>query len=363
MSYGGCQNPEGCEIIPIPLGQWPAIHWDDDVPEKAVSFPLIRHICADREIWNAGTPQMRIWMYLHELAHCEGAECEPCADFRAGEHLQQSGWDAINPDDGEAFLEEIADTLQFRSPADAQRAFSDGYAGRGLDTSGLPTDSATFYVAGAPSPAPDGTGTIVEIRTGVWVDMACAADWDALFTAASNAGIIWTVNSSYRTHDEQVDQWNQRHTQTWAENPSASAPLNAAAATLGPAALPDYSEHQSGHAVDLSFSSDGDRTAFATLAEANHIYRNAPTEQWHFAWIDPAVHPEGRRKYPIDGIAQIPGNVVAGGRTLDDAASGADAGTETNPPGAYVATAPAVSFPMLLILALVAWWGYRDADR
>ena len=86
-AYDGCQSPTPCQITPIPFKAWPPLHWDDNVPEKAVSIPLTRFVCADRAIWNAATDHQRIWMYLHEVAHCEGAKCEPCADFRAGEML------------------------------------------------------------------------------------------------------------------------------------------------------------------------------------------------------------------------------------------------------------------------------------
>jgi hypothetical protein len=361
LPYLDCQRSEPCRITPIPVEKWPKINFEDGVDSKAYAIPDPTSpedgfICADRELWNDHTPQGKIWTYCHELAHCEGARCEPCADFRAGEIIEQSGWSGIHPEDedGQSFLESIAETLQYRDPATAQRAFASGYLGLGLDTTDLETQDATFYVNAQPY-----SGKIVQIRSGIWVNDAHLDDWDGLFTMAAAAGINWTVNSSFRSMDQQITEWNKRHLQTWDQNPSANAAVDdVAVSNLGPAAVPGFSEHQQGNAVDLSFDSDDSRDQFAAMAEGFNIYRDAPSERWHFAWVDPGSYPNGRRKYPLGGIPNTPGNIAAGARVAKDKITQDSLGSEANPTQSYVTSSPSLLFPIALVVIIGASLGW-----
>jgi hypothetical protein len=90
-----CTAKPPCAFRVVPLE---AIEVDFDGPavgRKAVAFPSVGRIYLERAYWDSmKTTQAREAIFAHERGHLEGARCEPCADFRAGEILRREG--AVN---------------------------------------------------------------------------------------------------------------------------------------------------------------------------------------------------------------------------------------------------------------------------
>jgi hypothetical protein len=96
------------------------------VGRKALAYPGQKRICIDPAFWRSlRTVDARAAILAHERGHIEGARCESCADFRAGEILRAEG--TATPRDA---ARAMAGRLENR---DANAAASDLLEGFGLD--------------------------------------------------------------------------------------------------------------------------------------------------------------------------------------------------------------------------------------
>lgn len=348
--YDGCQAMVQCRITPRPLESFPFLqdgaelfNADLAAGRKACALPDLDIIAVDPRWWNANPNiSLRLWALLHEMGHCEGATCEPCADFRAGEWLRQLG------SEGDAKVRaQVLSALQFRDPAVAERAIHAGFMGQGRplyadgsdgETFGLyPTKPFTFWSRGYAT-----EGVLYEVRPGLWFCAEAAPDWDRALTAAELVGIGYSATSSARAMSKQIDIWNERMWPPYdgSHNRPAKTGLTPAGQVLGEAAYPGWSEHQEGKAADLKFVNDEDRESFASIAEAYNIRRDVASEGWHFAWGGP-------RRYPLKGDPI--GNAQAKAGEVIDEAQGR---TGDEPPSRAAGTVGSL-LVIVLIFALV----------
>lgn len=87
-----CSAKPPCTFKVVPLEDI-EVQWDGAaVNRKAVAFPDRKLICLEQRYWDSlRSAQAREAILAHERGHLEGARCEPCADFRAGEILRREG--------------------------------------------------------------------------------------------------------------------------------------------------------------------------------------------------------------------------------------------------------------------------------
>lgn len=121
-----CTATPRCTLKSVPLEEI-SVEWDGPaVGRKALAFPAQRRICIDSRFWKSlRTVDARAAILAHERGHIEGARCESCADFRAGEILRAEG--TPTPRDA---ARAMAGRLENR---DANAAASDLLDGFGLD--------------------------------------------------------------------------------------------------------------------------------------------------------------------------------------------------------------------------------------
>lgn len=330
MAWDCCENPgTRCEIAPMDLADLPKPGWDGEaIGRKAAAIPGLGCVYLERSYWNSLTPDARAWVYFHEVGHLEGAQCEPCADRRAGEWVSQLG---LAPEVGALLA--IDAGLEHRPVDKALRAFHAGFGGRagalplgleGRRVLAFDEQQAQGYDSGNPVAI-----TLAEVRSGILVNLDDAADWDNFFSVLESWAIGYTANRSYATMEAQQAIWEDRTT---------DGLPNANWASKGPAARPGYSEHQMGRAVDLTFATDAGREQAAETGEQNGIFRTAATERWHFAH-------GGARRYPL---ASDPlGNVGA--------ALGSSPAPEAAPPGEPRADSSSRLLWIVIPLLILAW--------
>lgn len=121
MSRCQCEPP--CQFVAVDLDEI-KIDWDGAAKNrKAVAFPSHKLILIDRAYWDSiPTLEGRMAILAHERGHIEGARCEPCADFRAGEIMRREGVTTMR--DGARHL---TATLDNRDPNAARENFMAGY--------------------------------------------------------------------------------------------------------------------------------------------------------------------------------------------------------------------------------------------
>jgi hypothetical protein len=124
--------------------------------------------------------------------------------------------------------------------------------------------SDTGYTNGNPFPI-----TLVHVD-GKPVEMSTANAYYVMAQAAAAAGVNLGVVSGFRTMAEQQYLYN--------------CYVNCNCNSCNLAAKPGYSNHQSGHALDLNTSSPGVYDWLATNAGAFGFQRTVPSEAWHWEW-------------------------------------------------------------------------------
>lgn len=87
-----CTAKPPCVFHVVPLSDF-SVEWDGPAQgRKAVAFPKLGKIFIEKRYWDGVRElQAREAILNHERGHLEGARCEPCADFRAGEILRREG--------------------------------------------------------------------------------------------------------------------------------------------------------------------------------------------------------------------------------------------------------------------------------
>lgn len=148
-----------------------------------------------------------------------------------------------------------------------------------------PSDTMTCPV-GTDGGVQDGyhNGQLVKIRIcvvqGVQVNARIASNVDALFNAAKAAGINLTGGSGFRTMQDQENARKNNHCPDIYTAP--------ASACSPPTAIPGYSNHQMGEAID--FEQDGklllnSMSGFQWLQAnaATYGLKNLPSENWHWS--------------------------------------------------------------------------------
>lgn len=326
---------------------------------KAAYVPQLDCIYVERAVWNAQDLDTRAWTYFHEVGHSEGARCEPCADNRAGEWMRQIGWGKGPGESVDGALAGVLRTLQHRDPVAAARAVLAGVEAVGLDgrrAADAPSYNERTARAYSGGPAGGFDLALAEVRPGAWVAREDVADWEAFFKDLEELGINYHVDSSFREMTDQIRIWKERH-----DDPSPAgafdqkAPRNERWNSEGPVAIPGYSEHQSGRAIDIAFpddpseSSGSPRNNAARIGESHNIYRDAVGERWHFAH-------GGHRKYPIVGDDPI-ANSEASARVYYDRITGEGAGSESNPDATPGESRSGVIF---VVVAIFLWLIFAD---
>lgn len=126
------------------------------------------------------------------------------------------------------------------------------------------TSSDTGYTNGRATPI-----TLVNVQ-GYRVEIATADAYIAMAEAAERAGIPLRINSGFRTNAEQQYLYNCYR--------------NCNCNSCNLAAAPGYSNHQSGHALDLNTATGGVYNWLAANAASFGFKRTVPSEPWHWEW-------------------------------------------------------------------------------
>jgi len=122
----------------------------------------------------------------------------------------------------------------------------------------------TGYVSGTPFPI-----TVVTVD-GKPVERETANAFYVMQQAAASDGVHITIVSGFRTYAEQEYLYN--------------CYINCNCNNCNLAARPGYSNHQSGHAVDLNTSSPGVYDWLEAHAGGFGFSRTVPSEPWHWEW-------------------------------------------------------------------------------
>lgn len=87
-----CTAKPPCRFEEVPLEDI-SVEWGgESVGKKALAWPAQKRISIDPAFWRSlRTIDARKAILAHERGHIEGARCESCADFRAGEILRREG--------------------------------------------------------------------------------------------------------------------------------------------------------------------------------------------------------------------------------------------------------------------------------
>lgn len=183
------------------------------VGRKAVAFPSASRIYLEEQFWDSlRSTQAREAILAHERGHIEGARCEPCADFRAGEILRREG--AVNVRDAARGL------LGGLDNRDSSAAAGALVAGFGLDdapplvlqaVAAIDPEKNPALQRGAP-PAPSPWDT--------WCNK-----FVALVTNWLGVGLPWGTWGT--TANAQVE-WLRKQLDGWTKLPSEAAAIAAA---------------------------------------------------------------------------------------------------------------------------------------
>jgi hypothetical protein len=122
----------------------------------------------------------------------------------------------------------------------------------------------TGYTSGNPF-----TITVVTVD-GKPVEVATANAYYVMAQAAAAAGVNIAINSGFRTMAQQEYLYG--------------CYINCSCNNCNLAAKPGYSNHQSGHALDLNTSSGGVYAWLEANAAAYGFTRTVPSEPWHWEW-------------------------------------------------------------------------------
>jgi D-alanyl-D-alanine carboxypeptidase len=164
---------------------------------------------------------------------------------------------------------------------------------RSLSTIDCTESTDTGYVKGKPFSI-----TVVSVD-GKKVEVQTANAYYVMAQAAAKAGVNIKVVSGFRTNAEQTYFYN--------------CYINCNCNNCNLAAKPGYSNHQSGHALDLNTSSAG---VFAWLKANGATYgfsKTVPSEDWHWEWWNggpgggPCGEPTSPRLTIAAAVAEISG--------------------------------------------------------
>jgi hypothetical protein len=122
----------------------------------------------------------------------------------------------------------------------------------------------TGYTSGAPFPI-----TVVTVD-GKPVEVATANAYLAMQAAADADGVDLRIVSGFRTMEQQEYLYG--------------CYVNCSCNNCNLAARPGYSNHQSGHALDLNTSSSGVLTWLNARGASFGFARTVPSEPWHWEW-------------------------------------------------------------------------------
>jgi hypothetical protein len=141
---------------------------------------------------------------------------------------------------------------------------------------------ATGYVQGQPFSI-----TVVTVD-GKKMEVGTANAYYVMAQAAAKAGVNLKVVSGFRTMAEQTYLYNCH--------------INCNCNNCNLAAKPGYSNHQSGHAVDLNTSASGVYSWLSSHAGTYGFKRTVPSEAWHWEWWGggPGGGPCGKPAYSCD---------------------------------------------------------------
>lgn len=144
--------------------------------------------------------------------------------------------------------------------------------------------------------------TVVQVD-GKKVERETANAYYVMATAAAAAGINLRIVSGFRTNEQQTYLYNC-YQNAW-QGSSYCASCN----NCNLAAKPGYSNHQSGHALDLN---TGDSGVFDWLTQHGATYgfeRTVPSENWHWEWWGGGPGGGPCQAEPCDAVAGIGGIV------------------------------------------------------
>lgn len=122
----------------------------------------------------------------------------------------------------------------------------------------------TGYTNGKATPI-----TLVNVQ-GMRVEIATADAYMAMADAAAAQGVTIRINSGFRTNAEQTYLYNCYR--------------NCNCNSCNLAAAPGYSNHQSGHALDLNTASPGVAAWLNANGARFGFKRTVPSELWHWEW-------------------------------------------------------------------------------
>lgn len=131
------------------------------------------------------------------------------------------------------------------------------------------TIGAIIYVKGKPSKAVLGH----DPRLNATLQIPALEALQKMVNSALVDGVVIGVNSSYRSHDQQIYQYNRRMSGGKIDPKKVKE--------FGPAAKPGYSLHQSGLAVDLSKNS---WDWLKANAEKFGWFATVASEPWHYEY-------------------------------------------------------------------------------
>lgn len=252
-----CSASPPCSFVVVPLEDI-AVEWGGEaVGRKALAWPAQKRIAIDRAFWaSLRTIDARKAILAHERGHIEGARCESCADFRAGEILRREG--TTTPRDA---ARAMAGRLENR---DGNAAAADLLKGYGID------DQVTGqgYV--------EGRAVAVQLATignGKTLRVDAAEAFNAMTAAASREGIALFPNSGFRTQAEQVRLYNG-----WMQKLPG----------FNLAAPPGWSNHQGGVSVDINTNDQGRASPVYQWLNRNAgafgFENDVPSEPWHWTF-------------------------------------------------------------------------------
>lgn len=137
--------------------------------------------------------------------------------------------------------------------------------------------------------------SLTEIGKGYYVDERISPKLQQMFDDAHTAGVYPVIVSAYRTNEQQREIYQDRINAYINEGYSES---NAIEKTEGWVAKPNYSEHETGLAIDINAESGSGKAVYNWLAENSHKYGfivRYPTdksditginyEPWHFRFV------------------------------------------------------------------------------
>jgi len=151
---------------------------------------------------------------------------------------------------------------------------------QGLSSINCTESKATGYVQGKAFSI-----TVVTVD-GKKMETSSANAYYVMAQAAAKAGVNLKVVSGFRSMAEQTYLYN--------------CYINCNCNNCNLAAKPGYSNHQSGHAVDLNTSSSGVYSWLSKHAGTYGFKRTVPSEAWHWEWWGggPGGGPCGKPTYP-----------------------------------------------------------------